>query len=261
VPADRPLLTAARCRVSFKTRPMKCPLGGRQPGHRRTPALAVGASASPAGSAVPPRTSNSSAASPSCPGVLPRHTVDAPTQPRCVASHGLRFRNRLLRAVSATRTGVSQCATRNTRGQRRRAPGRASLDSHGARALSDGELARADVVPMHRMRRVRPSGASVGRPVRACQTSLGCARNEAQAEARLDKRERGHCSGRESVPTPSSCLTLQRAAGRAARKPLLGRVRPTIGRAGSGTSKEKHQVWRWPGERDEGDRPRQVRLP
>jgi len=43
----------------------------------------------------PDRTRSSSAASPSCPGVLPRHSVDAPTQPRCVASHGLRFRNRL----------------------------------------------------------------------------------------------------------------------------------------------------------------------
>jgi hypothetical protein len=98
VPADRPLLTAARCRVCCKTRPMKCPVRGRQPGHRRTPALAVGASASPVGAGVPPRTRSSSAASPSCPGVLPRHSVDAPTQTRCVASHGLRFRNRLHRS-------------------------------------------------------------------------------------------------------------------------------------------------------------------
>jgi hypothetical protein len=43
------------------------------------------------------------------------------------------------------------------------------------------------------------------------------------------QEERGHCSGRESLPTPSGCLTLQRAAGQAARKPLLGRVGPTIG--------------------------------
>jgi hypothetical protein len=57
VPADRPLIAAACCRVSCKTRPMKCPVRGRQPGHRRTPALAVGASASPVGSAVPPWTS------------------------------------------------------------------------------------------------------------------------------------------------------------------------------------------------------------
>jgi hypothetical protein len=90
VPADRPLLTAARCRVSCKTRPMKCPVRGRQPGHRWTPAFAVGASASPVGSAVRHWT-RSSAASPSCPGVLPRHSVDAPTQPRCIASPGLRF--------------------------------------------------------------------------------------------------------------------------------------------------------------------------
>jgi hypothetical protein len=43
----------------------------------------------------------SSAASPSCPGVLPRHSVDAPTQPRCIASRGLRFRNRLPGALEA----------------------------------------------------------------------------------------------------------------------------------------------------------------
>src|SRR4051812_9454281 len=56
------------------------------------------------------------------------------------------------------------------------------------------------------------------------------------------QEERGHCSGRGSVQTPSGCRTLQRAAGQAARKPRLGRVGPTIGAAGSGTSKEKHQV-------------------
>ena len=39
-------------------------------------------------------------------------------------------------------------------------------DSGDARAPSDDELARVDVVPMHWMRRVRPSGASVGRPER-----------------------------------------------------------------------------------------------
>jgi hypothetical protein len=115
VPADRPLLTAARCRVSCKTRPMKCPTRWRQPGHRRTPGLAVGASASPVGSAVPPWTRSSSAASPSCPGVMPRHSVDAPTQPRCVASHGLRFRNRLmgggtLREVCAAGMDESQAS-------------------------------------------------------------------------------------------------------------------------------------------------------
>jgi hypothetical protein len=35
-----------------------------------------------------------------------------------------------------------------------------------ARAPSDGKLVRVDVVPMHRMRRVWPSGASVGCPCR-----------------------------------------------------------------------------------------------
>ena len=44
-------------------------------------------------------------------------------------------------------------------------------DSGGARVPSDGELARADVVPMHRMRRVRPAGASVGRPSRVFRGS------------------------------------------------------------------------------------------
>ena len=36
----------------------------------------------------------------SCPGVLPRHSVDAPTQPPCIASHDLRFRNRLTGAAA-----------------------------------------------------------------------------------------------------------------------------------------------------------------
>jgi hypothetical protein len=34
------------------------------------------------------RLRSNGAASPSCPGALPRHSVDPPTQPRCVASHG-----------------------------------------------------------------------------------------------------------------------------------------------------------------------------
>src|SRR4029450_5935726 len=42
----------------------------------------------------------------------------------------------------------------------------------GARAPPDRELARADVVPMHRTQRVRPSGASVGRPRRASQVAF-----------------------------------------------------------------------------------------
>jgi hypothetical protein len=49
-------------------------------------------------------------------------------------------------------------------------------DSDGARTPSDGEFARADVVPMHRMRQMRPSGASVGRPYRqraACYLRRG----------------------------------------------------------------------------------------
>jgi hypothetical protein len=40
-------------------------------------------------------------------------------------------------------------------------------DSDAARDPSDRELSRADVVPMHRTQRVRPSGTSVGRPRRA----------------------------------------------------------------------------------------------
>jgi hypothetical protein len=40
-------------------------------------------------------------------------------------------------------------------------------DSDGARAPADRELARAAAVPMHRTQRVRPSGASVGRPEQA----------------------------------------------------------------------------------------------
>ena len=39
--------------------------------------------------------------------------------------------------------------------------------SDGAQAASDRELARVEVVPRHRMHRIRPSGASVARPQRA----------------------------------------------------------------------------------------------
>ena len=45
----------------------------------------------------------------------------------------------------------------------RRSRSRLVATATGARAPFDGEFARADVVPMYRMRRVRPSGASVGR--------------------------------------------------------------------------------------------------
>jgi hypothetical protein len=133
-------------------------------------------------------------------------------------------------------------------------------DSHGARALSDGELARADVVPMHRMRRVRPSGASVSSSpavsneprMRSQGGASGSAARQEGARPLLGPGARTYSEQLPDAPA---------GAGRAARKPLLGRVGPTIGPAGSGTSNEKHQVWRWPGERDEGDRPRQVRLP
>jgi hypothetical protein len=52
------------------------------------------------------------------------------------------------------------------RRRRRRLSRLPHCDSDGARAPSDRELARADVVPMHRTQRVRPSGASVGRGMR-----------------------------------------------------------------------------------------------
>jgi hypothetical protein len=88
VPADRPLSAAARCRVSCKTRPMRCPVRGRQPGHPRTPALAVGATASPAGSAVPPWTSlesmNRSCADASLARARERHRRP---EPRARAGH------------------------------------------------------------------------------------------------------------------------------------------------------------------------------
>ena len=45
-------------------------------------------------------------------------------------------------------------------------------DSDGAQADSDQKLAPADVVPMHRMQRVGPSVASVGRPLRASALRL-----------------------------------------------------------------------------------------
>jgi hypothetical protein len=41
---------------------------------------------------------------------MPGTLGDGSDQPRRVSPHGPRFRNRLLGAVSATRTGVSQCA-------------------------------------------------------------------------------------------------------------------------------------------------------
>jgi hypothetical protein len=84
--------------------------------------------------------------------------------------------------------------------------------------------------------------------------SLGRARIEAQPEALLDIRD-ATAPGRESVPARA---VVGHSSGQPAER---GRVGPTIGSAGSGTSKERPQLWRWPGERDEGDRPRQVRLP
>jgi hypothetical protein len=41
------------------------------------------------------------------PGVLPRHSVDAPTRPRCVASHGSPLRNRLPGGLRSAGEGVS----------------------------------------------------------------------------------------------------------------------------------------------------------
>ena len=67
-------------------------------------------------------------------------------------SHGLRFRNRLQGAA-----GSASCALLLV----------PQWDSDGARTPSDRECARAAVLPMHRMPRVRPSGASAGRPQRS----------------------------------------------------------------------------------------------
>jgi hypothetical protein len=76
-------------------------------------------------SRCPHRTRSSSAASPSCPGVLPRHSVDAPPQPRCVVSHGLRFRNRLLAASRPPSMSRSRCTSQRSP---RRVPSRLLRD-------------------------------------------------------------------------------------------------------------------------------------
>ena len=64
-----------------------------------------------------------------------------------------------------------------------------------ARAPSDGKLARVDVVPMHRMRRVWPSGAAVGRPCR--QPSPGAATTR-QARTPLTSRRNGRMDSASS---------------------------------------------------------------
>src|SRR4051794_14013602 len=63
--------------------------------------------------------------------------------------------------------------------------------------------AGVDVLPMQPTHAVEPRGASAARPFRACQTSLGCARNQAQAQARLDKRN--------AATAPAGSLYLLRA--------------------------------------------------
>jgi hypothetical protein len=145
------------------------------------------------------RTRSIRAAKPLLARLLHRQSVGALTGRAAFPSHGLRSRNRL----SATAAFACGCrisrepwrnlqrgspASRRNRArmanQRRRRPSRcrdrqrtafvadlcdsqASLRQRGCRAPFDGERARADVVPMHQMRRMRPSGASVGRPNQA----------------------------------------------------------------------------------------------
>jgi len=88
-PSWRPLAVACPVRTARWTADQ-----GRQAGHRRTPASAVGASASPSA----PRFALDEEQQRRQPVLSRRLTlaqVDAPTQPHRVAAHGLRFRNRL----------------------------------------------------------------------------------------------------------------------------------------------------------------------
>jgi hypothetical protein len=79
---------------------------------------------------------------------LHRHSVGGSDQPRRVSRHGLRFRNRLEGAATRDAPALLRLPR---------------CDSDAARAPSDGKPRCADIVPMHRMRRVRPSGGSVKR--------------------------------------------------------------------------------------------------
>jgi hypothetical protein len=91
-------------------------------------------------------------------------------------------------------------------------------DSDGARAPYDRELARADVVPMHRTQRVGPSDASVGRPERARagrwrRRSLGRAMRESE-EVRIGPQMdacRGKADGEPGFETGDT--TIRAAAG------------------------------------------------
>jgi hypothetical protein len=93
----------------------------------------------------------------------------------------------------ATRFAVNRIPASEARG-----PTRLHLphcDSDGARAPSHRELARADVVPMHRMQRTRPGGASVGRPQRA----------PASCPSRRSNAREGRSGGRGEVGQHGQC--------------------------------------------------------
>jgi hypothetical protein len=194
VPADRalsrPLVVACPC----KTRPMRRPVRARQPGHRRAPASAAGASASPVGSAVPPR--RGAAAPPARP--VPASCLGTVDAPRSVQDNTApTVRGRVPNAESAERSSATvsgKCraaitaAARGLPAHRKVSvapepvgarcctssisavdspsgslPPLPHWESEGARAHPERELARADVLPMHRTQRVRRCGASVGR--------------------------------------------------------------------------------------------------
>jgi hypothetical protein len=141
VPADRPRLTAAGCRVSCKT-------SDEVPGQGATTGTPEDARISGRSERVagrlrgPASDEEQQRRQPVLSRLLPRHSVDAPTQPRCVASHGLRFRNRLedssdvrrggprgissssrnktlLSSLTTGSRGISACASRRTRRGRR----------------------------------------------------------------------------------------------------------------------------------------------
>ncbi len=80
----------------------------------------------------------------------------------------------------------SRSATGCVSPQSRRLAALLPMATATARAPSDRQLARADLVPMHRTQRVRPSGASVGRP------------RQASAEGRLETP-----AGRAQTSSPS----------------------------------------------------------
>ncbi len=66
----------------------------------------------------------------------------------------------------------------------------APLASSRQRRRASFLRSRAHVVPMHRMQRLRPSGTSAGRPLRASQARLGDARNDADSDSGLSPGRR-----------------------------------------------------------------------